>query len=124
MAWGLQAHDARRRIVTGLFAAFFFETGLITYRAVTQGQVVTRKGKQSTAPLPAPLPSLYTSAIIIYGVLGLAPQSLAPLPALVGWGFVVATFLNLYTPGSANAGAASNTAAAQALTTSPTTPKK
>jgi hypothetical protein len=110
--------------VTGLFGAFLFETALITYRAVTQGQVVTRKGKQSTAPLPAPLPSLYTSAILVYGVLGLAPQSVAPLPALVGWGFVVATFLNLYTPGSANAGAASNAAAAQSLTTANTSTAK
>jgi hypothetical protein len=105
--------------VTGLFGAFLFETALVTYRAVTQGQVVTRKGKQSTAPLPAPLPSLYTSAIIVYGVLGLAPSSVAPLPALIGWGFVVATFLNVYTPGSANAGKASNVEAVQGLTTTP-----
>jgi hypothetical protein len=107
--------------MTGLFGAFLFETALITYRAVTQGQVVTKKGQQSTAPLPAPLPSLYMSAILIYGVLGLAPQSVAPLPALIGWGFVVATFLDIYTPGSANAAAASNASLAQGLTTSPPT---
>jgi hypothetical protein len=107
--------------VSGLFAAFMVEVGLVTYRAVTQGQVVTRKGKQSTAPLPAPLPSLYTSAIIVYGALGLAPSSLAPVPALIGWGFVVATFLNLYTPGSANAAAASNASVVQGLTTTPPT---
>lgn len=112
--------------MSGLFGAFIVEVGIITYRAVTQGQVVSRKGKSSTAPLPAPLPSLYTSAILVYGTLGLLPKSLAPVPALVGWGFVVATFLNLYTPGSANAGAAGNAALAHALTTSPTgvaTPK-
>jgi hypothetical protein len=109
--------------MSGLFGAFLFEVGLITYRAVTQGQIVTRKGKQSTAPLPAPLPSLYTSAILVYGVLGLVPNSLAPLPALVGWGFVVATFLNLYTPGAANAGAKSNAAVVQGLTTTPPVPK-
>lgn len=105
----------------GLFGAFLVEVALVTYRAVSQGGVQTRKGQQSTAPLPAPLPSLYTSAIIIYGGLSLLPNSLAPVPALLGWGFVVATFLNLYTPGSANAAKASNAAAAQALTTSPTT---
>lgn len=102
--------------MTGLFGAFLFEVGLITYRSVTQGGVV--KGK--TAPISAPLPSLYTSAIIVYGGLGLLPKSLAPIPALVGWGFVVATFLNLYNPGSANAAAASNAAVATALTSSTT----
>lgn len=112
--------------MTGLFGAFLVEVGIITYRAATQGQVVSRKGKQSTAPLPAPLPSLYTSAILVYGALGLMPKSLAPAPALVGWGFVVATFINLYKPGSANAAAAGNVSLAGALTTSPTgvaTPK-
>ena len=99
--------------------AFIFEVGLITYRAVTQGQVVSRKGSKSTAPLPAPLPSTYTSAILVYGTLGLLPKSLAPVPALVGWGFVVATFLNVYTPGSANAAKSGNTALAGALSSSP-----
>ena len=88
--------------------AFLVEVALVTYRAATGGQIVTRKGKQSTAPLPAPLPSLYTSAILVYGGLGLLPQALAPLPGLVGWGFVIATFLNLYNPGSANAAKAAN----------------
>ncbi len=97
--------------------------GIITYRSATQGGAKVGK----TAPLPAPIPSAYMSAILVYGALGLLPSSLAPVPALVGWGFVVATFLNLYNPGSANAAAASNTALAGALTTSPTgvaTPKK
>lgn len=105
--------------MTGLLGTFMFETALITYRAVTGGQVVAKKGQQSTAPLPAPLPSVYTSAVLIYGGLGLLPRSLAPLPAMVGWGLVVATFLNLYKPGSANAAAASNTQLANALTTKP-----
>lgn len=106
--------------MTGLLGAFLIEVGLITYRAATGGQVVTRKGKQSTAPLPAPLPSVYTSAIFIYGGLGLLPKSLAPVPALVGWGLVVATFLNLYKPGSANMAASGNAALATALTSKPT----
>jgi hypothetical protein len=103
--------------MTGLFSAFLFEVGLITYRATTQKQVV--KGK--TSPLPAPLPSLYTSAILVYGGLGLLPKSLAPVPSLVGWGFVVATFINLYKPGSANTAAASNASLAKAVTASPGT---
>jgi hypothetical protein len=95
------------------------ELALVTYRSVTQGGVKV----PSAAPLHAPLPSLYTSAIIIYGGLAVLPKSLAPVPALVGWGFVVATLLNLYTPGSANAAKSANAAAVQGLTTSSTTTK-
>lgn len=98
--------------MTGLFAAFMIEVGLITYRSVTQGGTKT----PTAAPLKAPLPSMYTSAIFVYGGLALLPKSIAPIPALLGWGFVVATFLNVYTPGSANAGSASNASLAQGLT--------
>ena len=98
----------------GLFSAFLFEVGLITYRSVTQGGTKV----PTAAPLHAPLPSSYTSAIIVYGGLSLLPKSLAPVPTLLGWGFVVATFLNIYTPGSANAGATSNAQLAQGLTSS------
>jgi hypothetical protein len=107
--------------VSALFAAFFVEVALVTYRDVSQGGIKTKKGKQSTAPLPAPLPSLYTSAIVLYGGLSLLPNSLAPLPAMIGWGVVVATWLNLYTPGSANAAAAGNAQLATGLGTNPLT---
>jgi hypothetical protein len=90
--------------VKGLLAAFFVEVALVTYRSVSQGGVKV----PATAPIPAPLPSLYTSAIVLYGGLSLLPSALAPLPAMIGWGVVVATWLNLYTPGSANAAAAGN----------------
>jgi hypothetical protein len=104
--------------MSSLLGAFFVEVALITYRSVTQGGVKTPKA----APLRAPLPSLYTSAIFIYGGLAVLPKSLAPVPALVGWGFVVATFLNLFTPGSANAAAAGNVGLAQGLSTNPNLP--
>lgn len=103
--------------MTGLLGAFVVEVALVTYRAVTQGGAV----KQKTSPLSgAPLPSTFVSPVLVYGVLGLAPKSLAPLPAMIGWGFVVATFLNLYNPGGANAAQASGAQLAQNLTTSPT----
>jgi hypothetical protein len=102
--------------VSGLLGAFLVEVALITYRDVTQGGIKVRQGASSTAPLHAPLPSLYTSALIVYGSLAVIPKSLAPIPAMVGWGFVVATLLNLYTPGSANAARAANQAAVQGLT--------
>lgn len=97
--------------MSGLLGAFLVEVALVTYRSVTQGGVKV----PTTAPIPAPLPSLYVSAVIVYGGLGLLPDSLAPVPALIGWGFVVATFLNLYTPGSANAAKAGQAQLAQGL---------
>lgn len=99
--------------MSGLLGAFFVEVALITYRSVSQGGVKV----PDTAPIPAPLPSWYTSAILVYGGLAVLPRSFAPIPALVGWGFVVATFLNLFTPGSANAAAASSVSLAKQLGT-------
>jgi hypothetical protein len=104
--------------MSGLLGAFLVEVALVTYRSVTQGGVKV----PGTAPIPAPMPSLYVSAVIVYGGLGLLPDSLAPVPALIGWGFVVATFLNLYTPGSANAAKAANASLAQGLSSKPAAP--
>jgi hypothetical protein len=92
--------------VKSLFAAAFVEVILVTYRSVTGGGIKVPQA----APLPAPLPSLYTSVVIVYGGLALVPDSLAPLPSLIGWGFVVATFLNLFNPGAANNATANNAA--------------
>jgi hypothetical protein len=101
--------------MTGLLGAFVAELMLVTYRAVTQGG--TKVG--TTSPLAAPLPSTFVSPVIVYGALGLLPRSLAPLPSLVGWGFVVATFLNLYNPGGANAVAQANASLGQGLSATP-----
>jgi hypothetical protein len=103
----------------GLLSAFFVEVALITYRTVTGGGTK----QQVTAPLPYPLPSAYTSAIIVYGALGLLPRSFAPLPAMIGWGFVLATFLNLYNPAAANNAAASQAQLAQGLSSNPLSTK-
>lgn len=101
--------------MSGLLGAFIAEVALVTYRAVTQGGTK----KPTASPLAAPLPSTFVSPVIVYGALGLLPRSLSPLPALVGWGFVVATFLNLYNPGGANAATASGAALAQGITSAP-----
>lgn len=103
----------------GLLGAFLVEMALVSYRDITQGGIKVRQGQQSTAPIKAPLPSLYTSGIIVYGSLALIGSSFraaAPVTTLVGWGFVVATLLNLYTPGSANAANAANAQAVQGIT--------
>jgi hypothetical protein len=89
------------------------EVGLITFRALRSNGIKV----PTTAPLPGPLPSLYVSAILIYGGLGLVPGRGAPVAGLVGWGFVVATALNLFTPGAANQKAAASATAATPLTT-------
>lgn len=74
----------------GLLAAFIAEVALITYR----GFATT-----ATQPLPFPPPADYTGAVLIYGGLGLLAKTKAePVATALGWGFVIATFLNLWTP--------------------------
>ncbi|MDA8312833.1 MAG: hypothetical protein M0Z46_19920 [Actinomycetota bacterium] len=70
-----------------LLAAFVVEIGLITYRGF----------RCAGAHLPPPAD--YTGAVLIYGGLGLAAKTQAAhVAGLIGWGFVVATALNLWTP--------------------------
>lgn len=80
--------------MSSLLAAFFVETVIITYRAHKRGINVP-----SSAPLPLPLPSEYTSAVIAFGALSVLPRSIDPIPGLIGWGLVLATLLNLWQPG-------------------------
>jgi hypothetical protein len=69
------------------------ETALITYRGVINNTNVSN-------PIPHfPLPSQLFSVIVVYGGLSLFPESAERLAAALGWGFVVATALNLWTPG-------------------------
>ena len=105
-----------------LLGAFIVEIGLITYRTVRAGGIVT----PTTAPIPAPLPSLYVSAVFVYGALGLVSGKAAPVAGLIGWGFVIATALNVFNPGAANANAATSSSTAATLksaTTAAKTPK-
>lgn len=78
----------------GLLAAFFAQVVIITYRSTVSGTSYTLK-TPTTAPLPLPLPADYTAAALVYGGLAVLPNSLGPVPALLGWGFVVANLLNL-----------------------------
>lgn len=76
-----------------LFAALLAEAGLVTYRVIGQGWT-------KDYPLPMPLPADYVAIGLIYAALALLneAQSIRPLPALVGWGVVIATALNLWSP--------------------------
>ncbi len=79
----------------GVLGAFLVEVALITYRGLRG----VKPGTHPTSPIGLPLPANYTGAIFIYGVLGLATRTeAARVATLVGWGFVVATALDLWTP--------------------------
>ncbi len=72
-----------------LFAAWLAEVGIITWRDLKPGS------GHSIAGLP--LPADYLATFALYGALGLVPSSnrgASRAAALVGWGFVVATFMN------------------------------
>ena len=78
---------------TALMSAAVAEVALVTYRAAAQKKTEIRR---PIANLP--LPSEYASVIIVFGALNFLPDSAGNLPALVGWGLVLATALNLWNP--------------------------
>lgn len=81
--------------MAGLLAAWFAEIAIITYRGFE---------RKSTVPVPIqglPLPADYVGATVLFGGLGLLGRTQAQgVATLVGWGLVVATLLNLWTPSS------------------------
>jgi len=69
------------------------ETIVITYRDV-------KNGSNKDNPIPHfPLPSQYVSVVTIFGLLAFLPERADRVGSLIGWGLVVATVLNLWTPG-------------------------
>lgn len=78
--------------MTGLLSAWVAELVLITYRTAKQGTTVDN-------PIPhLALPSEYASTFIIYGALAFIPGEAQKVATAIGWGLVVATFLNLWDP--------------------------
>jgi len=78
--------------MASLLTPALVETVLITYRDV-------RNGTNKENPIPHfPLPSQYVSVILVYGALSLLPDRFDRVGTLIGWGFVVATALNVWTP--------------------------
>ena len=76
-----------------LVNAAIAETIVITYRDV-------KDAKNIDNPIPHfPLPSQYVSVAIVYGALSFFPEKASNVAGLIGWGFVLATVLNLWTPG-------------------------
>ena len=78
--------------------AWLAELIAITYRGSKQ--------KGNARPIPGvALPFEYASTFIIYGALSLIPEGPASRVAgLFGWGLVVATVLNLWSPPGATPG--------------------
>jgi hypothetical protein len=71
--------------VRGLLAAALVESVLVTYRDLSAQKV-------------APPPSDYVAVAIIFGGLALLPPSASTFASVTGWGLVVATFLNFWSP--------------------------
>ena len=69
----------------GLFAAALVESAIVTWRDVSQSKV----------PPPS---SDFVAVAIIFGGLSLFPDSAGSFPSVFGWGIVLATFLNLWSP--------------------------
>ena len=72
----------------------------ITAPALVETVLVTARGvfAKSAAdnPIPhLPLPSEYLDVLVVFGILGLLPDRWSRITTLVGWGFVVATGLNM-----------------------------
>jgi hypothetical protein len=77
-----------------VLAAAAAEVVLVTYRDV-------KNGTNLVNPIPhLPMPSQLVSVGLVYGVLALFPDNASTLASLIGWGFVVATLLNVFTPAS------------------------
>lgn len=96
--------------MTPLMAAWLAELVIITYRGAKQ---------ESAKNNPIPhlvIPSQYASTFIIYGALSFIPGQGQKFAGAVGWGLVVATLLNLWTPGKNGAVSVSQTASNQAPT--------
>ena len=72
-------------MAAGLLSAAVAETGLVLWRDLTQEKKL-------------PPPSDFVAVAIVYGGLSLFPDSASRFTALVGWGLVLATFLNLWSP--------------------------
>jgi len=68
------------------------EIGLIVYRDIKAGS--SKDNPVTYLPRPAQL----LSVVIVYGTLGALPDRFARPAQLLGWGFVIATALNVFNP--------------------------
>lgn len=96
----------------GIVVPWLAEMIIITIRDLKKGSTNNVAG--------LPLPADYLASFAIFGVLGALPESANTFAAVTGWGFVIATFLNLVDPTLNKAGQPNGTApAATASTATP-----
>lgn len=102
----------------GVVAPWLAELILITIRNTKKGASDNIAG--------FPLPADYLATFAIFGVLGALPSSASTFAAVTGWGYVVATALNLFDPTLNKAGDAngSGTAASVGGVSTSSTPAK
>lgn len=97
--------------MNGLTAAWLAEIIVIAYRGA-------KTGSTQNNPIPhLALPSEYASTIIIYGALSFIPSEGQKFATTMGWGLVVATVLNLWTPGKVVKGVQTETVSPTATNT-------
>ena len=82
--------------MNAIIGAWLAEVIIISYRGSRQGKFKDNPIKNFA------LPSEYVATIIVFGALSLIPKNsdLYRIAGATGWGLVLATTLNLWTPGS------------------------
>jgi hypothetical protein len=79
--------------MNGVMAPWLTEIVVIGFRDWT--------GKGAAGTRHLPWPSELLATFVLYGILSLAPEGQwSTAAAAVGWGFVAATLLNMYSPGT------------------------
>jgi hypothetical protein len=73
--------------MSALIAALVAEIGIITWRDLHKQKIL-------------PPPSDYAAAALIFGAFGLVGEASPRVAAMLGWGVVLATFLELWDPTS------------------------
>lgn len=76
---------------------WLIEAGFLTWRTVTRGRPQQAGGGK------IPWPADYVSTFVVFGALGVIADSspgASRAATLAGWGFVIATVLNLFDPTS------------------------
>jgi hypothetical protein len=71
--------------VNSLLTAAMVESGLVTWRSLSNQKIL-------------PPPSAFVAVVIVFGGLSLLPDSGSKFASLTGWGIVLSTFLNLWSP--------------------------
>lgn len=109
--------------MNGVTTAAIAETVIVSYRSIRAGKAATgAKGVQvagtaTQSPYKMPLPSEYTSVVIVFGALHLLEPAQPQIAGLMAWALVAATFLKLWQPGSGSMSGLSKSTTASTSTT-------